>query len=115
MATDNQLQAELAARLMDWPGVDARRMFGCDAFLVRGRLFAFFSDQGVVTKPTSALRQRLLEEGATPFRVRQGVPFGQWVYIPLADSPALQQAFLAVEESYRSVEAAPPGRRRRRS
>lgn len=50
-----QLQTEIVANLMAWGQVEPRRMFGCDAYLVKGKLFAFFTDDGVVVKVPSLI------------------------------------------------------------
>jgi len=71
---------ELDARPLTWPGVSKRRMFGCDCYLVEGRMFAFRGDMGLVLKLPPADRERLLARpDAAPFLMRPGVPFGEWV------------------------------------
>jgi hypothetical protein len=71
---------ELDVRALGWPGVSKRRMFGCDCYLVRGRMFAFWGDMGLVVKVPPADRDRLLTRpDAAPCLMRPGVPFGEWV------------------------------------
>lgn len=107
------LQEELGALLMGWPQVDTRRMFGCQAFLVGGKLFAFLTEGGVVLKLPVSRREELLDRlRARPF-MHRGVPFGAWVELPLAAPADLDQARVAVGKSYAYVQArarSSPGR-----
>src|SRR4030042_513572 len=71
---------ELGALALARPGISKRRMFGCDCYLVGGRMFAFRGDMGLVVKLSPADRERLLARpDASPFLMRPGVPFGEWV------------------------------------
>ena len=109
-----QIQTEIVANLMAWGQVEPRRMFGCDAYLVRGKMFAFFQDEGVVVKVPSPQRERLLENGrVTPF-THQGKRFGDWLHLRLSGPQDVSLALPAVEASYRHVQAAAAGGRRRR-
>ena len=103
------------ARMMTWANVEPRRMFGCDAYLVGGRLFAFFQDEGVVVKVPSPRREELLADArVVPFTPRSGVSFGNWLHLRLADPADAAFALPAVEESYRQAQAAPAKRRQAR-
>jgi predicted DNA-binding protein (MmcQ/YjbR family) len=109
-------QDEIEGRMMGWAGVEPRRMFGCDAYLVGGRLFAFFQDDGVVVKVPSPRREELLEDArVAPFTPRSGARFGDWIHIRLSAPADAAFAFGAVEESYGQVQAAPPKKRRQRA
>ena len=113
MGSDLRAQDEIVARMMGWGRVEPRRMFGCDCYLVGGRLFAFFQDDGVVVKVPPPLREGLLTDArAVPFTPRSGVPFGEWLHLGLADPADAAFALPAVEESYRQAQAGPPGKRR---
>ena len=115
ISADQRAQDEILARMMGWRNVEPRRMFGCDAYLVGGRLFAFFQDEGVVVKVPSPRREQLLTDArAVPFTPRSGVPFGNWLHLGLADPTDAAFALPAVEESYRQAQAAPAARRRER-
>ena len=110
-----QAQAEIVANLMAWGQVEPRRMFGCDAYLVKGKMFAFFQDEGVVVKVPSPQRERLLQDARVTSFIHQGKPFGGWLHLRLSGSQDVSLALPAVEESYRYVQAgAASGRRRRR-
>ena len=113
MNADRRAQDEIVARMMGWANVEPRRMFGCDAYLVGGRLFAFFQHEGVVVKVPSPRREELLADArVAPFTVRQGVRFGDWLHLRLSGPADAALALGAVEESYRQAQAAPAAKRR---
>ena len=114
MVTDSGPQDEIVARMMGWANVEPRRMFGCDAYLVGGRLFAFFQDEGVVLKVPPLRREELLADArVAPFAPRSGARFGDWLHLRLSGPVDAAFALPAVEESYRQARAAPPGKRRK--
>jgi hypothetical protein len=43
-----ELRELFEARVLPWPKVTTRRMFGCPAYLADGKLFAFLVSKGVV-------------------------------------------------------------------
>jgi hypothetical protein len=100
--------------MMGWADVEPRRMFGRDAYLVGGRLFAFFRDEGVVVKIASPRREELLaDDRAAPFIFGRTDRFGDWLEVRLSGPDDASFALAAVEESYRQARAAPAGKRRR--
>jgi hypothetical protein len=106
-------QDEIVARMMGWANVEPRRMFGCDAYLVGGRLFAFFQDGGVVVKVPSLRREELLADArVAPFTPRSGARFGDWLHLRLSAPADIALALTAVGESYRRAQAVPPAKRR---
>jgi len=114
MGSDRSAQDEILARMMSWANVEPRRMFGCDAYLVGGRLFAFFQDEGVVLKVPPPRREELLADArVAPFTVRQGARFGDWLHLRLSSPADAAFALPAVEESYRQARETPPTKRRR--
>jgi hypothetical protein len=107
---------ELDACALSWPRVSKRRMFGCDCYLVSGRMFAFRGDMGLVVKVPPADRERLLARpDAAPFLMRPGVPFGEWVeWRPLPDETDLALSTLQSAFDYVSrLQPARSGRKRR--
>jgi len=114
ISADQRAQDEILARMMGWANVEPRRMFGCDAYLVGGRLFAFFQDEGVVVKVPSPRREVLLADArVAPFTPRSGARFGDWIHLRLSGRADAAFALPAVEESYRQAQAAPAAKRRR--
>jgi hypothetical protein len=113
VAGDRSAQDEIVASMMGWAGVEPRRMFGCDAYLVGGRLFAFFQDDGVVVKVPSPRREELLADSrVAPFTPRSGARFGDWIHLRLSGPADAALALAAVEDSYRQAQAAPAAKRR---
>ena len=113
MGSDGRAQDEIVARMMGWGNVEPRRMFGCDCYLVGGRLFAFFQDGGVVVKVPSLQREELLADArVAPFTPRSGARFGDWLHLRLSGPADAAFALPAVEASYRQAQASPAIRRR---
>lgn len=113
MAADRSAQDEIVARMMGWANVEPRRMFGCDCYLVGGRLFAFFQDEGVVVKVPSPRREEFLADArVAPFTPRSGARFGDWLHLRLSGPADAAFALPALEESYRQAQARAAGGRR---
>lgn len=81
------LLLELRSRLDDatggLPGVSVQRMFGCDAFLARGAIFAMVWRDGRIglRLPDDLLPELRALPGADPWRHRDMV-VRQWVLVP---------------------------------
>jgi TfoX/Sxy family transcriptional regulator of competence genes len=105
---------QVETRAMTWPGVSKRRMFGSDCYLVQGRMFAFWESRSLVLKLPPADRDRLLARSdASPFLMRPGVPFGEWVqWRPGADETELALSLL--RSAFDHVSRLKPARPRRR-
>ena len=115
MALEPAIQEELVARLMAWGDVEPRRMFGGDAFLVKGRMFAFFDREGVAFKVPSPQREDLLKDSrVSPLMHRwSGRAFGEWLHLRLTDARDVALALRAVEASYHHAQATPKELRKR--
>lgn len=97
------LRDAVAAAVVDWPGVTAKRTFGCPAFLVRGEVFALVSEQGLsLTRLGGGERRKLVEtRGARPF-VASGRTVERWPTV--AVEPAELAALLpALRSSYEAT------------
>jgi TfoX/Sxy family transcriptional regulator of competence genes len=105
---------ELETRAMTWPGVSKRRMFGSDCYLVQARMFAFREGTSLVLKLPPADRDRLLTRpDASPFLMRPGVSFGQWVqWRPRPDDTELALSLL--QSAFDHVSRLKPARSKRR-
>ena len=80
MAYHPEIKEQLDPRLLPWPGVTSRKMFGAICYLYQDRMFAFITGDSVVTKLPPEERERALEHyGASQFIVSGGRPFGEWV------------------------------------
>lgn len=108
------LGARLEQALRAWQGVEKRRMFGCDAYLIGGRLFGFLGGMGLVLKPPPSERDALLANpNVQPFLVRPGTPFGDWLQWPLSSAADLDAALGPLRSAYEHAKASPRKRRRR--
>lgn len=57
-----QLRTALEERILGWSDVTTRRMFGCPAYSVEGRLFAFVVNDGIVLTQLRLRDRELLAE-----------------------------------------------------
>ncbi|GEM_PF-1681129 len=93
--------------------IDTRQMFGAQAYLVRGRMFAAVGPMGLLLKLPEEVRGPLLDEGtAGPFSPQRGASFGEWVAIPPAQWVAAGAGRLLdlVRQSFEYVQVAKPPR-----
>lgn len=105
----------LDGALLGWDGVEKRRMFGCDAWLVNGRLFGFLRANNLMLKPTPGHREEMLSRpGVAPFIVKPGLPLGQWLQWPLESVEDAEEALTTLRAAYEAAKAQPPRATRRR-
>lgn len=71
--------------------IDSQPMFGMQAYMVNGKMFAAAGDQGILVKLPQEVRQPLLESGqAQVMLMGSGSVFGEWVTLPaprVSDDP----------------------------
>lgn len=81
-----QLRETLEHEILHWPQVSSRLMFGCPAYLAKGRLFAFLVNDGVVvtqlSKRQRASATQLFE--TMPFRIGQR-EISRWLQLSVPD------------------------------
>jgi len=103
-----------------WGPVDSQPMFGMQAYLVGGKMFAALGDQGVLVKLPASARQPLLDEGRAQTMVTgTGAVFGEWVMLPPTTLQEDQEWILGlVRQSFDYVRSAvrpqKPAREQRR-
>ncbi len=92
------------ARVLHWPKVTTRRMFGCPAYLADGKLFAFLVNDGVViTQVRKHDRQILAEAFVTaPFKAGER-EIDRWLQVTLDNPERLPRVMHFVEKSYDTV------------
>jgi hypothetical protein len=97
----DDLRLEFESIVMDWVHVTRKYMFGSHAYLVRGRLFAFLVEDGVIiTSLSASSRERLTELlEAFPFESK-GKPVGGWMRAIVNDDSDLETIMPYVRESY---------------
>jgi TfoX/Sxy family transcriptional regulator of competence genes len=93
------------ARVLQWPMVTTRRMFGCPAYLVDGKLFAFLVSQGVVITQIR-IRDREALAGVVetePFKAGER-EIERWLQVTLEDDLAhFDRVMTMVKKSYDTV------------
>ncbi len=98
----------LDAALLTWEAVEKRRMFGCDAWLVHGRMFGFLGPMGLVLKPPPEEREALLAHpGVEPFMARAGMPFGRGLQWRLESAADAEASLAHLRAAYEAVKALP--------
>lgn len=89
---------------MDWPGVTSRRMFGCPAYLVDGKLFAFLVTDGIViTQIRKRDREELAKTHTTgPFHAGER-EIERWLQVQVDSIDRIERVMLMVRKSYDTV------------
>jgi hypothetical protein len=92
-----QIEAEILAR----PEVTPRNMMGTTAYMVRGRMFAFWVADGLVVKLRDRERQEFLDRKAgVLFQGPQGRGFGEWTHLRLESKEDLAAAREGAQSAY---------------
>lgn len=98
------LRQEFEKEVMDWPGVTSRRMFGCPAYLVDGKLFAFLVTDGIVI---TQIRKRDREELGRAYSTEAfhagEREIDRWLQVRIDDLERIERVMLMVKKSYDAV------------
>lgn len=117
MAVPDELKQQLEPALLGKGGVTTRDMMGTTAFLVRGRMFAFWMADGIVVKAPHDGHADLIEKlRSAPFKGPQGGGFGDWMSVPVT-AENIDDVKRVIEDAYKYVAGganAPTRRRKRR-
>jgi hypothetical protein len=92
-------------------------MMGTTAFLVRGKMFAFWMADGVVVKaPHDGHADLVAKLHSTPFTGPQGRGFGDWMQVPVTKDNLedVRRAIDAAREYVAGAAKAPAKRKKRR-
>ena len=102
------LRESLEYEILHWPHVSSRRMFGCPAYLVSGRLFAFLVNEGVVVTQLSKRQRshaRQLFE-TEPFQIDER-PISRWLCLSVPEGEVtlsdLRRLLRFIRYSYESA------------
>ncbi len=110
-----ELRSQLEDLTAPLPQVSVRRMFGCDAFLARGAIFALVWREGRIglKLPDDALPVLRAMSGADPWRPRDMV-VRQWVLVPESfhDAPNLLEPWVRQAHAA-ALERGPAAERRK--
>ncbi len=96
-----ELRRAFEGRVLRWPEVRAKTMFGCPAYRATDELFAFLVTEGVViTRLESGEREALSRRfRATPFRAGSRTVH-DWIRVPLRGKDDLEGVLPLVRRSY---------------
>ena len=92
-------------------------MMGTTAYMVKGRMFAFWVAEGLVAKLPAHARQEFLDRKAgVLFQGPQGRGFGEWTTLHLSKKKELDTVQEGVKSAYEYVRggAGAPGRKSKR-
>ena len=97
------LRARFEAKVLTWPGVKGRQMFGCPCYDA-AKMFAFLVTNGVVvTRLSEADRVTLSKRrGVAPFQP-MGRAVSKWLQVPVKTGRDIDAVLPWVEKSYRAV------------
>lgn len=104
MTVTAELREEVEAEIMGRGEVTPRNMMGTTAYLVRGRMFAFWVADGLVAKLSDRTRQEFLDRKAgVLFQGPQGRGFGEWTRLHLEKKDDLASVLEGVKSAYEYV------------
>lgn len=112
MPVQPELRQQVEADILARGEVTPRNMMGTTAYMVRGRMFAFWVADGLVAKLPDHARQEFLDRKlAVLFQGPQGRGFGEWTRLHLSgdeDLPAVLEAAKSAYEYVRGGAGAKP-------
>lgn len=104
MAVNAQLREQVEADILKRSEVSTRNMMGTTAYMVRGRMFAFWVADGLVAKLSDRTRQEFLDrKQGVLFQGPQGRGFGEWTHVNLEKKDDLEPALEAVKSAYEYI------------
>jgi hypothetical protein len=116
MAIPDELKQQLLPSLAGKPETSTRAMMGTTAFLVRGRMFAFWMPDGIVIKTPRDQHAGLMSKlHSTPFTGPQGRGFGEWMSLQVTpENVADVRSAIDAARTYVAGAAKPPVRRKKK-
>ena len=108
MAVKAELREELEAQIMGRGEVTPSNMMGTTAYMVRGRMFAFWVADGLVAKLPDHTRQELIDRKAGVLFQGgpQGRGFGEWTRLHIGKKKDMTAAAEGVKAAYEYVRGA---------
>ncbi len=95
------LREEIETAVMGRGEVTPRDMMGTTAYMVRGRMFAFWVADGLVAKLPDRARQEFLDKKAgVLFQGPQGRGFGEWTHLHLSKKDEVETVLEGVKAAY---------------
>ena len=104
MAVDPEFRQQVEAEIASRGDVTPRNMMGTTAYMVRGRMFAFWVADGLVAKLPDHARQDFLDRKlGIMFQGPQGRGFGEWTRLHLEKQDDVAAAVEGVKNAYEYV------------
>ena len=101
MTVRAELREQVEAEIMSRGEITPRDMMGTTAYMVRGRMFAFWVADGLVLKLPARTRQELIDRKAGAlFQGPQGRGFGEWTRLDLSKKKELPAVLEGVKAAY---------------
>ena len=102
-----ELRQQIDTDILARPEVTPRNMMGTTAYMVRGRMFAFWVADGLVAKLSDRTRQEFIDHklGAL-FQGPQGRGFGEWITLHVDKKEDLESALAGAKSAYEYVRGA---------
>ena len=99
-----ELREEIEGAVISKAEVTPRNMMGTTAYMVRGRMFAFWVADGLVAKLPDRTRRELLDRKAgVLFQGPQGRGFGEWTRLHLSKKKDVPVVLDGVKSAYEYV------------
>ena len=104
MAVDAALREQVEADILKKGEVKTQDMMGTTAYMVRGRMFAFWVADGLVAKLSDSARKEFLDrqQGAL-FQGPQQRSSDGWMRLSVENKDDLEPAFAAAKSAYEHV------------
>lgn len=98
------LRSAFEKYVLTWPYVTIRLMFGCPAYLVNGKLFAFLVNDGVVIAQILKLDREEIQETFETHVFQAGErEISRWFQVTIEDLKKLPKLIRFVKKSYTNV------------
>jgi hypothetical protein len=105
---DPDLRQQIEADILAKTGVTPRNMMGTTAYMVGGRMFAFWVADGLVVKLRDQERRELLDRKlGVLFQGPQGRGFGEWTTLHLERKDDLPGVLASAKSAYDYIKGGP--------
>ena len=104
MTVPAELRQQVEAGILARPEVTPRNMMGTTAYMVRGRMFAFWVADGLVAKLSDRTRQEFVDrKQGVLFQGPQGRGFGEWTTLHIEKQDDLAAVLDGVKSAHEYV------------
>jgi TfoX/Sxy family transcriptional regulator of competence genes len=116
MAVNAELRQQVDADILKRGEVTTRDMMGTTAYMVRGRMFAFWVADGLVAKLSDHARQDMIDrKQGVLFQGPQGRGFGDWTRLELEKKDDIEAVHEAAKSAYEYVRGSLKPKERKKS